>query len=194
MKIGKIIGRVFMILFALIVLGMLLRIFMMDDKGELTVLTPTDAARAAYAENGADAFATHKLQLRISADGYFTAHSMVYCEEAGELQITARYNESVFEYLDVADGSDFTWELRDADGNTVSVARVADTQEKYFYRYFRLIFDDVECGKDTELRLYLCSPAAEYPGAETVGFPVHLKGQQWKPYSLSKPERESLEK
>lgn len=192
MKIGKIIGRVFMILFALIVLGMLLRIFMMDDKGSLTTLTPTDAARTAYGEMGAAAFTTHKLHLRISADGYFTAHSMVYCASAGELQITARYNESVFGYLKVADGSDFTWELRDADGNTVSVARVADTQEKYFYRYFRLIFDGVEFTEDTELRLYLCSPAADYPAPETVGFPVHLQGQQWKPYDLSKTEREAL--
>ena len=193
MKIGKIIGRVFMVLFALIVLGMLLRIFMMDDKGSLTTLTPTDAARVAYEELGAEAFTTHKLHLRISADGYFTAHSMVYCPSEGELQITARYNESVFGYLKVADGSDFTWELRDADGNTVSVARVADTQEKYFYRYFRLIFEGVELAEDTELRLYLCSPAADYPDAETVGFPVHLQGQTWKPYNLSKAERENLE-
>ena len=119
---------------------------------------------------------------------------MVYCEAAEELQITARYNESVFGYLEVADGSDFTWVLRDAEGNTVSVARVADTQEKYFYRYFRLIFDGVEFDKDTELRLYLCSPSAEYPAPETVGFPVHLQRQQWKAYALSRAERESLEK
>ena len=86
---------------------------MMDDKGSLTEIVPTEAAKEAYAAQGKDAFVTHKLLKSLSADGYFSMHSLIYNENGRELQITGRYNESVYKYWGVENGDEFYWELRD---------------------------------------------------------------------------------
>ncbi len=173
----------------LVILG---RIFMMDDNGSLTKITPTDPAKEAYASLGENAFLTHKFGAPIAPDGYFSAHSLVYNQQQGELQLTARYNESVYEYLGVEDGSDFYWELRDEEGNTISKGTVAEKEQKYFYRHFRLVFSDVTPEEGDSLFLYLCCDAVDYPKAETTGFPVHRPDQDWKRYKLDREERESL--
>ncbi len=192
MKPGKIIGRIFLVIFIVGVLVILGRIFMMDDNGSLTKITPTDCAKEAYASLEKDAFLTHKFLASIAPDGYFTAHSLVYNREQGELQLTARYNESVYEYMGVEDGDDFYWELRDEEGNTISKGTVVDEEQKYFYRHFRLIFSDVTVEEGDSLYLFLCCDAVDYPKAETVGFPVHQPDQDWKRYKLNGEERESL--
>ena len=98
MKVGKIIGRIFVLIFVVGVLVILGRIFMMEDNGSLTKIIPTETAKEAYASLGEDAFLTHSFRASISSDGYFSAHSLVYSRESRELQLTGRYNESVFEY------------------------------------------------------------------------------------------------
>lgn len=192
MKVGKIIGRIFAVLFVVVLIFLLGRIFMMDDKGSLTEIVPTEAAKEAYAVRGKDAFVTHKILKSLSADGYFSMHSLIYNEDGRELQITGRYNESVYKYLDVENGDGFYWELRDSAGNTVSVGTVAEEEEKYFYRHFRLIFSDVAVTKEEPLYLFLCCDAVEYPTTNTEGLPVHSAGQDWKSYKLSKQERSTL--
>ena len=179
-------------LFRSVLILLLGRIFMMDDKGSLTEIVPTEAAKEAYASQGKDAFVTHKLLKSLSADGYFSMHSLVYNEDGRELQITGRYNESVYKYLDVENGDDFYWELRDGEGKTVSTGTVAEEEQKYFYRHFRLVFSDVAVAKEEPLYLFLCCDAVEYPTANTEGLPVHAAGQEWKPYKLSKQERGAL--
>lgn len=193
MRPGKIIGRIFLFIFIAGLLVILGRIFMLEDEGSLTELIPTQAARDAYASLGEDAFFTHKFRTSLSADGYFSAHSLVYNREDGELQLTGRYNESIFANLGVENGDNFYWELRDGDGNTIATAEVADWEEKYFYRHFRLIFSGVHIGEEDTLLLYLCCDAAEYPGEDTQGFPVHRPGQEWKTYKLGREERQALE-
>lgn len=165
---------------------------MMEDNGSLTKITPTEPAKEAYASLGKDAFLTHKFRTSIAPDGYFTAHSLAYNREEKELQLTARYNESVYEYLGVEDGSDFYWELRDEEGNTISKGTVADEEQKYFYRHFRLIFSDVTVEEGDALYLFLCCDAVDYPKAETTGFPVHRPDQDWKKYKLDADERAAL--
>ena len=192
MKVGKIIGRIFVLIFVVGVLVILGRIFMMEDNGSLTKIIPTETAKEAYASLGEDAFLTHSFRASISSDGYFSAHSLVYSRESRELQLTGRYNESVFEYLGVQDGSSFYWELRDEEGNTIAVAEIADQEEKYFYRHFRLIFSDVTIEEGDTLLLFLCCDEVEYPQTDTEGFPVHRPGQEWKTYKLNKEERSAL--
>ena len=192
MKIGKIIGRIFAVVFVVVLILLLGRIFMMDDKGSLTEIVPTEAAKEAYASRGRDAFVTHKLSRSISTDGYFSAHSLVYNEDGKELQVTGRYNESVYGYLGVENGDDFYWELRDAEGNTVSVGKVVEEEQKYFYRHFRLVFSDVTIAMEEPLYLFLCCDAVEYPTADTVGLHLHVEGQEWKTYKLDKQERSAL--
>lgn len=192
MKAGKIIGRIFILVFVVGVVLILGRIFMMEDNGSLTKIFPTQAAKEAYASLGEDAFLTHSFRTSISADGYFSAHSLVYSRESGELQLTARYNESVFEYLGVQDGSSFYWELRDEEGNTIAVAEIVDQEEKYFYHHFRLIFPDVTIEEGDTLLLFLCCDEVGYPGTDTEGFPVHRPSQDWKAYRLDKEERSAL--
>lgn len=192
MKAGKIISRIFIFVFVAGLLLILGRIFMMEDDGSLTKIIPTQAAKEAYASLGEDAFLTHSFRASISADGYFSAHSLVYSRESRELQLTARYNESVFEYLGVQDGSSFYWELRDEEGNTLATAEVADQEEKYFYHHSRLIFSDVSIEEGDTLLLFLCCDEVGYPGTDTEGFPVHRPSQNWKTYRPDKEERSAL--
>lgn len=192
MKVGKIVRRVFTVIFVIVVALLLCRIFMMDDKGSLTKITPTEASKEAYASYGNTAFVTHKILRSISSDGYFSTHSMVYNESGKELQLTGRYNESVYGYLGVENGDSFYWELRDESGNTVSVGTVAEEEQKYFYRHYRLVFSDVSIAKEETLYLFLCCDSVEYPTADTAGLPIHVAGQEWKAYKLDKQERSAL--
>ena len=192
MKPGKIIGRILLFIFIAGVFAILGRIFMMDDNGSLTKITPTESAKEAFASLGKEAFATHKFRASIAPDGYYSAHSMVYNRSQRELQLTARYNESIYKYMDVADGRDFYWELRDEEGNTISRGTVAEEEQKYFYRHFRLVFSDVTVEEGEALYLFLCCDAVDYPKAETIGFPVHQADQEWKAYKLDGEERAAL--
>lgn len=195
MKLGKIIKRIFTALFLIFMAAIIFRIFMMTDSRTLSDIYPTDAAKAAYAENGSKAFLTHKCAGEISDDGYYGAYGLVYCPEAEELQLTARFNDSLHEkYLDNTDPERYNWELRDNDGNTVAEGEVLERDEKYQYNYVRIAFDGVKIEKDTILNLFLICEEREYPEEGTEGMKIHAPTQEFKAYKLSKDEIKALEK
>lgn len=195
MKIGKIIKRIITALFVVFFAALLIRIFMLTDSRTLSDIYPTNNAVASYAAKGEGAFLTHNTADEISDDGYFGAYAMCYDEKSGEMQITARYNDSLHEkYLMGSDPEKYAWELRDENGNVISQARVLDTVEKYQYNYVRLAFDGVKIGKDTQIYMFLICDECEYPEEDTEGFAVHRPNQDFKTYKLSREEKEALEK
>lgn len=195
MKIGKIIKKIIAALFVIFFAALLIRIFMLTDSRTLSDIYPTDSAVSSYAANGDSAFLTHDTADEISDDGYFGAYAMCYDEKSDEMQITARYNDSLHEkYLMGSDPEKFVWELRDGDGNTISRGRVLDTAEKYQYNYVRLAFGGVEIGEDTQIYMFLICEECEYPDDDTEGFAVHRPNQDFKTYKLSGDEKKALGK
>lgn len=194
MKIGKIIKKIFTAMFVIFFAALIIRIFMLTDTRTLSDVYPTDNAATAYAAEGNGAFLTHKTSDEISSDGYFGAYAMCYSKSSGEMQITARYNDSLSErYLIGSDPDTFRWELRDKNGATVSKGRILDTAEKYRYNYVRIAFDGVKIGENTQLYLYLISDECAYPDSDNEGFAVHKPGQNFKTYKLSGDEKKALE-
>lgn len=195
MKPGKIIIKIFTVLFLIFIAAIIFRIFMMTNSRTLSDIYPTAAAAAAYKEKGSGAFLTHKCAGEISSDGYYGAYGLVYCPDTEELQLTARFNDSLHEkYLDNTDPKYYKWELRDSDGDTVAEGTVLDTAEKYQYNYMRIAFDGVKIEDDTALSLFLICEEREYPEEDTEGMKIHSPTQTFKNYKLSKDEIDALEK
>lgn len=193
MKIGKIIKKIVAALFVIFFAALIVRIFLLSDSRTLSDIYPTSSAADAYATAGDDAFLTHKTADEISEDGYFGAYALCYSKISGELQITARYNDSLHNrYLMGSDPQKYKWELRDGDGSVLSHGTVLDTVEKYRYNYVRLAFYDVSIGKDTTVYLFLICDECEYPEKDTKGFAVHHPGQSFTTYKLSDAERSAL--
>lgn len=198
MKFRKVLRGIFLTLFFIVLGFFLFRIIFMEDKSTLKNVYPTDKAVNAYAELGDEAFKYHKVETDIASDGYYNAYAFVYIPSEKELQITTKYNDSLpTEYMEGANEDDFYWELRDENGKTVSVGKVVDKAEKYYYNYSRVVFDNVEIGDDTQLYLQLCDDAIGYPvegKTKYNNFNLFVYENKLTPYKLNKEERELLSK
>ncbi len=195
MKIKKIIKYTFFSCLALFIAVILIRVFMNADRSTLSEIAPTANARAAYKELGEKAFTTHDFLRDISADGYFTAYGLSYCQSKKEVQITIRYNDSLPErYLPGTLPEDYYFKLCDKEGNILAKSTTEKTKERYFYNYMRIAFENVEIQPDSEIYLYLCADGSDYPKDITEGFMVHAPGQEFESLDLSDEEAEELKK
>ncbi len=193
MKLKKILRILFATLFIIFMGYIVFRIAMMKDSRTLSDIYATDGAISAFAEDGDGAFLTHRTAEEISGDGYFAAYAMVYIPSSRELQITARYNDSVpNRYLLGSDPDNYAWELRDADGNVLARGKILDFREKYIYNYVKLSFENIDITDDTELRLFLISEDVNYPDDGTDGLLIHRAGTDFKEYKPDKTERTAL--
>lgn len=94
----KIIKRILLGFLIVAVGALIIRAAISSDKSVLDEFKVTDASKAAYAENGSITVDTLKLKDKMAGSGYFSAYSLYYVEETGELQVTVRYNKSAKEY------------------------------------------------------------------------------------------------
>lgn len=193
MKLKKILRILFASLFIIFMGYIVFRIAMMKDSRTLSDIYATDGAISAFAKDGSAAFLTHRTAEEISSDGYFAAYAMVYIPSSSELQITARYNDSVpNRYLLGSNPDNYAWELWDADGKVLSRGNILDFREKYIYNYVKLSFENIDISDDTELRLYLVSEDVNYPENDTGGLLIHRAGTDFKEYKPDKAERTAL--
>ncbi len=192
MKAKRILRSVFFGICALVLILMLIRIFLMSDNKALTDIYPTENARLAYGDGSE--FLSHGVYEDIADDGYYSANGIIWCPETGELQITGRYNDSLFTYFDCADTVEFTWKLEDKTNEKTYEGKVVDSAEKYIYNYRKIIFEGVEISDESELYLFLCYED-KYPVEDkTKGLLIHIPGEDFKTYKLSKDEIEALSK
>ena len=195
MKIFKILKIAFISAMVIFMSFLAIRMFMTSDRSALDSLYPTENAKKAYELIGEDAFKTHSLPSDMSEDGYFTAYALTYCKSEKELQITVRYNESLSEnYLVGSDPENYYFELRDAEGNTISKAKAVETKDRYFYRHIRLAFSDVYLSDYEYVYLFLVCDECSYPAEHTEGILIHHPSIEFKSYKLSKSEKEALGK
>ena len=192
MKIGKIF-KIFFAACVILVIGFVgVRYYMIRDNSVLTELYPTDAAKAEF-RRGEDGFLTHDFSDEISKDGYFSAFGFVYLSGEHEIQLTGKYNDSLLStYFKDDSEEDFTWELRDENGKTLSYGEIVSREEKYQYNFFRIVFDGVEIGKDSELYLALVNKVENYPADGAKVFCVHTPNQELERYELTENEKISM--
>ena len=169
------------------------RMAMTANRRILADIHPTKNACAAYEADGEDAFLTHKLPSEISEDGYFTAYALSYSPATEEIQITVRYNQSLYErYLPGSDPDNYYFQLRDSEGETVAKGKRVSEKELYFYDHVRIAFEGVVLDENSELYLFLCDDESEYPAEHTKGVILHHPSFPFKSVSLSKEEKKAL--
>ncbi len=192
MKAKRIIWGVIFAICAACLILVLARIFLMNDNDTLAEIYPTEAAISAY-EEGKELI-THESFKSIASDGYFSANGLIYCRETGELQLTGRYNDSLFTYLDAPENTEFTWKLVDKVSGAEYEGKVVESAEKYIYNYRKLVFEGVEIKDDSEIYLFLCY-GDKYPiEDQTEGLLLHIPECKWETYELSDGEIARLTK
>jgi len=158
------------------------------DQSRLSDIVPTEALRAAYAD-GEIAIVTHDVVREISENGYMSAYAYVYSPEAKELQVTVRYNNSVYEYNGLTPGSPFTYTLHDTVSEAVWEPTRIVEDSMWMYNYRRLVFSDVEFSDTSDLIVRM------HCAGEEISFEtVHFADQNavTEPYKLSGSEKKAL--
>ncbi len=159
------------------------------ERSTLSDITPTDALRAAYRADPSLEMQTHKVVAEIAQDGYMSCYALVYIPSIRQLQLTVRYNDSIYRYNSLPEGLEFSFTLTDSDSGAAVPALVTASEEKLMYNYRRLVFTDVTITETNDLVLTM------WAGDETISTDtVHYADQNVviEPYKLSRAEKKLL--
>lgn len=185
-RIAKII--VITILYILIAL-FIFRCCFATNQSTLSDLLPTDALVAASADGVIPEMLTHDIVAEISQDGNIACYAFVYIPEVREVQLTVRYNDSIYERKSLEADTVFTFTLTDSDTKAEVTGEILATKKIWMYTYHRLVFRDVSLRDTNDLLLQM------YGGDTAVAVDVvHYKDQNvvLAPYKLTSAERKSL--
>ncbi len=154
----KIIKTVVYAVVLLLCLLIVLRCCLNSDRTTLDDLVKTDALSAVLAADTDSRIAVqvlHENASELSSDGYFCAYGFTYIPEAAEVQLTVRYNRSVYEYNGISEETPLTFYLSiGASGEKLPVT-VAAEESKLMYEYRRLVLDGIELSDDAVLYCWM---------------------------------------
>lgn len=135
----------------LLCLLIVLRCCLNSDRSTLDDLVKTDALSTVLSAEPGDKMAVRVLEdnaSELSSDGYFCAYAFTYIPEAAEVQVTVRYNRSVYEYNNIPEGTPLTFYLSlGAAGEKIPMT-VAASESRLMYEYRRLSLDGIELADD----------------------------------------------
>lgn len=188
---GKVIKRIFGVFLALFFIFVVARIIIFDSSSVLSEITPTDNAKAAYAAG--EAIQTHKMIQSLSDDGYTRAYSLIYIPTKNEIQVTVKYNMSIYQHAGTPEGTGFGFKLYDTEDGKEYFPAYSETEEKGAYGYCRVVFEDVTVPVNGDLEIVMTNK--DYTTDYSV-FKIHettgTKVQEFVNYKLSKNEKELL--
>lgn len=188
-KTGRI-AKIIVISILYILIGLFIfRCCFASNQSTLNDVLPTDALTAASADGVIPEMLTHDIVTEISQDGKIACYAFVYIPEIREIQLTARYNDSIYEKESLAADTVFTFGLTDSDTKAEVTGEILATKKVWMYTYHRLVFRDVSITDTNDLLLQM------YAGDKAVAVDViHYKDQNvvLKPYNLSGNERKSI--
>lgn len=134
----------------------IIRCFMVSDKSTFSGLAVTDGMTAAYTANGAEDFVkTVDVVREIADDGYFSAYGFYYIPSAEQVQVGVRWNDSVYGYTDMPEGTEFEFELLNETTGVSYPAKTVDTKEKTIYNYRKLIIDGAAIGENDQITVVM---------------------------------------
>ena len=160
-----------------------------SNRSTLNDLVPTDALSAASADGVIPEMLTHDIVTEISQDGNVACYAFVYIPEIREVQITVRYNSSIYEKESLPTDTVFTFGLTDSDTKEEVPGEILETKTVWMYTYHRVVFRNVSITDTNDLLLQM------YAGDKAVAVDVlHYKDQNvvLKPYKLSGGEKKAL--
>ncbi len=141
----KIVKKCAVIIIFILCLMFILRCCMVADKSTFDELYITEGLRAAYSD-GELVIKTVKVEEEIADDGYFSAYALFYAPETGELQITVRWNDSVYDYTDMAEGHEYSFYILNETTGERFPATAIDSRKKILYNFRKLVADNVNIG------------------------------------------------
>jgi len=130
----------------------ILRCFLVADKSLFSKLSVTEEMKAAYTEEGAGDFVkTVDISAEISEDGYFCAYGFYYIPSVNQAQLAVRWNDSVYGYTDMEEGTEFSFLLLNETTGESYPCEAVDAKEKYMYNFRKLVAKDVSFGPDDQI-------------------------------------------
>lgn len=188
-KTGRI-AKIIVISTVYILIGLFIfRCCFASSQSTLNDVLPTDALTAASSDGVIPEMLTHDIVTEISQDGKIACYAFVYIPEIREIQLTVRYNDSIYEKESLAADTVFTFGLTDSDTKAEATGEILATKKVWMYTYHRLVFREVSITDTNDLLLQM------YAGDKAVAVDViHYKDQNvvLKPYKLSGNERKSI--
>ena len=188
-KTGRI-AKIIVISILYILIGLFIfRCCFASNQSTLNDVLPTDALTAASADGVIPEMLTHDIVTEISQDGKIACYAFVYIPEIREIQLTVRYNDSIYEKESLAADTVFTFGLTDSDTKAEVTGEILATKKVWMYTYHRLVFREVSITDTNDLLLQM------YAGDKAVAVDgIHYKDQNvvLKPYNLSGNERKSI--
>ena len=171
----------------LVAVGAIIMIWISESKSVLCDITPTDAAKEAYASGGEILY--HDTDQELSFDGYMRCYALIYIPGGKELQITVKSNNSVYEKLGTTESRGYRFKLYDTETGKefTDYSEVRESDGRY--GYYRLAFSGVEFSDSADIELVMLSPGDDELGSVIK---LHKAGQKFKEYNLTKEEIASL--
>lgn len=172
----------------LILCGMIiLRCCANSDRTTMTELLVTSELTEAYRDGEMEVLKLEENASEIAPDGYFTAYGFRYIPEARQLQVTVRYNVSNWEYLELPEGTEFSFFLcKNEDETTLREPDVIVKEAKSIYRYAKLVWNNVDIGEDN-WQIFMDRQDGQYSIA-----PLRYVEQEYRPYKLTGAEKKAL--
>lgn len=138
-----------------VICGMfVLRCCMVADKSVFDELYATPTLVSAYTD-GDMTVQTVKVEAEIADDGYFSAYSFYYVPKNGEVQITVRWNDSVYNYTDMTKGYEYTFHLLNEDTGETFPLSTLDSKKRSIYNYRKLDAVGVNLGEADRLTVVM---------------------------------------
>ena len=183
----KIIFYIFVVLLVLFVGALILRMCDMDSQSVLNKITPSENARAAYA-NG-EKILTRQSEQNISYDGFMRCYAIVYLPERDELQVTVKYTNASYDKLGTTQTEGFGFKLYDTETAREFTDYTEERASDRNYGYYRLVFEGVEFSDKADLEVVMFPKRNE---ERYSAIKIHSSTGQFKDYKLSKEEIASL--
>lgn len=154
----KIIKSIVYAVVLLLCLLIVLRCCLNSDRSTLDDLVKTDALSTVLSTDTEGRMAVrvlHENASELSSDGYFCAYGLMYIPEAEEVQLTVRYNRSVYEYNGIPENMPLSFYLSVGASGEKLPLTVGASDERLMYEYRRLVLDGIELSDDTVLYCWM---------------------------------------
>ena len=148
---GKIIKRVAAVIVLALCAVFIWRCWLTADKSVFSKPIATENLREAWASGETEMLTVKRMEREISEDGYFKAYGLWIHPASGEVQLTVRWNDSVYRYTDMPDGWEYKFHLLNETTGEIYPAETVEKKERVMYHYRRLIVPGVEVAEGDQL-------------------------------------------
>ena len=140
-----------------LIIGLLfvLRCCLAADKSVLSDPVVTDALRSAAADGDAAVTSVERIDREMSENGWFCAYALWYCEEASEVQVSVRWNDSAYTYTDMEKGHEYAFHLLNETTGETCPATAVEKTDRFMYHYRHLVIPGAVIGAEDQISVVM---------------------------------------